>query len=293
MSKQPARSRIGPTEAAAGGSEWGRRRLLVILTAATVVAVLLVTGLIRATYLAVTGVGDDTRAEDLIFTVVNDPTTGDVARGAAHRDEVAAAPMLTVNDQAMFPAEAVRDAPAGIEIPIGEAPGPALIQSGFPNTPEGAVGQLAQIDMAVLQAMSLPTAHEVYRSWALPGGIGAERWWITQSVAAFLTSTSMGEVMDAGTWVEAEPAAALIKGVDGPDWVVACVLFKVTATYRQEAQIAFGHCERMQWVGGRWMIAPGLPPAPAPSTWPGTDLANQAGWRPWIAAHPAQSGTER
>ncbi|WP_101600631.1 hypothetical protein [Brevibacterium sp. Mu109] len=256
-------------------------------------AVLLVVGLVRATYLAVTGVGDDTPAEDLTFTVVTDPATGDVVRGAAYRDEVAAAPMLTVNDQAMFPAQVAREEPAGFEIPIGEAPGPAQIQSGFPHTPEGAVGQLAQIDLAVLQAMSLPTAHEVYQSWALPGGIGADRWWITQSVAAFLSSTSMGEVMDAGTWVEAEPAAALIKGVDGPDWVVACVLFKVTATYRQEAQIAFGHCERMQWVGGRWMIAPGLPPAPAPSTWPGTDLANQAGWRPWISTHPAKSGTGR
>lgn len=293
MAKQLGRSRSGSTEAAAGSPEWGRRRLLVILTAATVVAVLLVVGLIRATYLAVTGVGDDTPADELTFTVVTEPTVSDVVRGAAYRDEVAAAPMLVVNDQAMFPAQAAYDAPAGIEVPIGEAPGPAQIQSGFPHTPEGAVGQLAQIDLAVLQAMSLPTAHEVYRAWALPGGIGPDQWWITQSVAAFLTSTSMGEVMDAGTWVEAEPASALIKGVDGRDWVVACVLFKVTATYRQEAQIGFGHCERMQWVGGRWMIAPGLPPAPAPSTWPGTDLANQAGWRPWITAHPAQSGTER
>lgn len=293
MAKQLARSGSGSTEVAGGNSDWGRRRLLVILTAATVVAVLLVVGLIRATYLAVTGVDDDTSADEPTFTVVTEPTVSDVVRGDAYRDEVAAAPMLVANDQAMLPAQAAQNAPAGIEIPIGEAPGPAQIQSGFPHTPEGAVGQLAQIDLAVLQAMSLPTAHEVYQSWALPGGIGPDRWWITQSVAAFLSSTSMGEVMDAGTWVEAEPAAALIKGVDGPDWVVACVLFKVTATYRQEAQIAFGHCERMQWVGGRWMIAPGLPPAPAPSTWPGTDLANQAGWRPWISTHPAKSGTGR
>lgn len=155
--------------------------------------------------------------------------------------------------------------------------------TGFPRTPQGAIGQLAQIDLAVLQMMSLPTAREVYRAWALPGGIGPDRWWITQSVHAFLTSTSMGEVLDPSAGVEIEPAAAMVKGTDGPDWTVVCVLLKVTATYRQEGQVAFGHCERMQWAGGHWMIAPGHPPAPAPSTWPGTGLAIQAGWRTWRA----------
>ncbi|NHA01215.1 hypothetical protein G5V59_18825 [Nocardioides sp. W3-2-3] len=72
-----------------------------------------------------------------------------------------------------------------------------------------------------------------------------------------------------------------MKGTDGPDWTTVCVLMKVTASYKQEAQIAFAHCERMQWVGGRWMVAPGAPPAPAPATWPGTQLAHEAGWRTW------------
>ena len=153
--------------------------------------------------------------------------------------------------------------------------------TGFPHTPEGAIGQLAQIDTAVLQSMSLQTAHEVYNTWALPGGVSAEDWWITASVRAFLTSTDMGEVKDPSASVTLEPAAALVKGTDGPDWAVVCVLMKVTATYKQEAEIAFAHCERMQWVGGRWMVAPGAPPAPAPATWPGTALALEAGWRTW------------
>ena len=46
--------------------------------------------------------------------------------------------------------------------------------TGFPHTPEGAIGQLAQIDLAVLQSMSLSTAEEVYNAWALPGGVRAE-----------------------------------------------------------------------------------------------------------------------
>lgn len=266
--------------------EWGRRRLLVILVAAIAVAALLVSGLIRATYLAIGGFDGNETTDVPVGIQVGDPEDKQAARGSGHRDEIAEAPMLAVGQAAMFPAESARDTMTGIEIPAGRAPGPAQIQTGFPRTPEGAVGQLAHIDVAVLQAMSLPTAREAYRTWALPGGIGAEGWWIAQSVAAFLSSTSMGEVLDPGSWVEVEPAAALIKGTDGPDWVTVCVLLKVTATYRQEAQVAFGHCERMQWAGGRWMIAPGLPPAPAPSTWPGTEAANRAGWRPWITPGP-------
>ena len=47
-------------------------------------------------------------------------------------------------------------------------------RTGFPRTPAGALAQLAQIDTAVVQAMSLPVAREVYQAWALPGGVGAE-----------------------------------------------------------------------------------------------------------------------
>lgn len=286
MASQKVASGTTSNNTGSTGPEWGRRRLLVILVVAIAVAVLLAGGLIRATHLAVTGFGGQETSGGGVAMGVGEIEAGQIARGARYRDEIAAAPMLNVSGAAMFPAETVSDALPGIEIPAGQAPGPAKIQSGFPRSPEGAIGQLAQIDVAVLQAMSLPTSREVYWSWALPGGIGAERWWITQSVAAFLSSTAMGEVLDSGSWVEVELAAALIKGVDGPDWVTVCVLLKVTATYRQEAQVAVGHCERMQWAGGRWMIAPGLPPAPAPSTWPGTQAANQAGWRPWITADP-------
>ena len=31
------------------------------------------------------------------------------------------------------------------------------------------------------------------------------------------------------------------------------------------------------------MIAPGAQPAPAPSTWPGTQAALDAGWGTWVA----------
>lgn len=272
--------RRAATKKAEATNEWSRRRLLGILVAAVVVAALLLGGLIYGSYLALAGIGDDANAAPEVATGEREHST--VAQGAAHRDEIAAEPMLTVPESAAFPAETISTKPPVIKIPAGTGVnGPAFVMTGFPHTPEGAIGQLAQIDLAVLQSMSLTTATEVYNAWALPGGVRAEEWWITASVRAFLTSTGMGEVKDPSSSVSLEPAAALVKGTDGPDWTTVCVLMKVTASYKQEGQIAFAHCERMQWVGGRWMVAPGAPPAPAPATWPGTQLAHEAGWSTW------------
>lgn len=261
-------------------SEWSRQRLLAILAAAVVVAALLVSGLGYAVYLAIGGIDEKGSATTNVATGETDRSS--VAQGAAHRDEIAADPMLTVPESAAVPGDTTSVKAPVIEVPAGTGvTGPGFIMTGFPHTPEGAIGQLAQIDIAVLQSMSLVTSEEVYNAWALPGGVRAQDWWITASVSAFLTSAGMGEVKDPSSSVALEPAAALVKGTDGPDWTTACVLMKVTASYKQEAQIAFAHCERMQWVGGRWMIAPGAPPAPAPATWPGTQLAHEAGWRTW------------
>ena len=61
---------------------------------------------------------------------------------------------------------------------------------------------------------------------------------------------------------------------------VACVLLDVRAALKNEARMGYGTCERMQWSGDRWLIGPGVPPAQAPSTWPGSDASVQAGWLP-------------
>ena len=94
----------------------------------------------------------------------------------------------------------------------------------------------------------------------------------------------MGQEKDLSASVVAVPAAGQVKGIDGPDWLVACVLLEIRATITVEARMGYGYCERMQWQHGRWMIAPGTPPATAPSTWPGSELSIKAGWRSWIDA---------
>ena len=282
----------------AGTTLWSRPRLIGILASAVTVAVLMIGGLGYSVWHLLGDTSDshgssgDTHSADAADIATGQtrvhPGLGEPAQGYEHRDEVAAAPMLEVPADAATPDQ---DGDQGtgpmvgeIDIPTGTDPGPANVLTGFPHTPEGAVGQLAQIDVAVLQAMSLPGTAQVHQAWALPGGADASDWRLTGSVAAFLDAAGMSEVKDPTATVTVTPAGGLIKGTDGPDWVVACVLTRVTAIYQQQAQSSFGHCERMQWAGGRWLIAPGTPPSPAPSTWPGTELATEAGWRTWHSA---------
>lgn len=129
--------------------------------------------------------------------------------------------------------------------------------------------------------MSIQQANTVHAAWALPGAPGVAQWPLTQNVQSFLGSAHMGATIDPTSTVVVTPVGAQVKGTDGPDWVLACVLVKVHATITNDAQMGYGYCERMQWHGGRWMIAPGPTPAPAPSTWPGSNLSNNAGWRTW------------
>ncbi|MGJ7442910.1 hypothetical protein [Aquipuribacter sp. MA13-6] len=120
---------------------------------------------------------------------------------------------------------------------------------------------------------------------------GVAGWEIARHVQSFLGAAQMGPEKDVTTTVTATPAAGLVKGSDGPDWVLACVLLEVRAVITTEARIGFGHCERMQWHDGRWLIAPGTPPARAPSTWPGTQQSLDAGWRTWVDTDPTLDET--
>ncbi|SMO56513.1 hypothetical protein [Propioniciclava tarda] len=197
------------------------------------------------------------------------------------RDRIAAAPMLAVADSAGRTPNRAFELPAPVALPVGTRTGAVGVRTGFDRTPLGAVAQLAAIDTHVLSDMSLPGAVETYNAWALPGGVGAGGWSQTANVKSFLTSArQQGEVKDATTFVSVAPAAYQVKGVDGDAWVVACVLFDITARITDVARMGYGTCERMQWTPDGWRIAPGTPPAPAPSTWPGSELSVKAGWLP-------------
>ncbi|HEX7536472.1 MAG TPA: hypothetical protein VF391_05645 [Dermatophilaceae bacterium] len=265
---------------------WDRRRLLVILVSAGLTAALLAVGLGYAMYSAVTSTVTAAATGNAAGPAVGAIPLDTPVRGQAHRDTVSAATMLRVSpDDSRQGTPAAAPLPT-ITIPPATQAGPVQVSTGFPHTSEGAVGQLAAIETAVLQAMSIAQATEVYGAWAMPGGVGAPQWELTGAVQAFLGSRSGGQAKAITTVITATPAAGLVKGADGDDWVLACVLLDVRAVVATEARIGYGHCERMQWAAGRWLIGPGPAPARAPSTWPGTDLARQAGWRTWTPAGP-------
>ena len=247
-----------------------------ILAAVALMILLLIFGLIMVAHHAATQVW---RAD-----ARGDPAMTDRQHhsGPVSRDAIAAEPMLEVQPVDSRPTSLAAIAGPVIEIPPSTDVGPAGVPTGFPHTAEGAIGQLAAIEVTVLQGMSIPHTNDVYRRWTLPGGVGVERWQMTANVQAFLAAARMGQEKDLSASVVAVPAAGQVKRVDGPGWLVACVLLEIRATITVEARMGYGYCERMQWQNGRWMIAPGTPPTKAPSTWPGSELSIKAGWRSWI-----------
>lgn len=256
---------------------WDRRRLLISLAGIVLAAAALVAGLVYAVY--------STVASATTASQVSSLAAGEAPDGGRPltRDEIAAEPMLRVDPADARPTAPAAAVPSVFLVPPPAArTGPAGVPAGFPRTSEGAVAQLAAIETTVLQGMSIPLTNDVYQAWALPGGVGVAGWELTKDVQAFLGAARMGQTMDSAASVVAVPAAGQVKGVDGPGWVVACVLLDVRATITVESRMGYGHCEAMQWHSTRWMVAPGSPAARAPSTWPGSQLSVRAGWRTWV-----------
>ncbi|MCE0485479.1 hypothetical protein [Ornithinimicrobium sediminis] len=273
---------------------WGRGRLLAILAGAIGAGLVLLAGLGLFIWEALADDPTDTLAradssntvaeQEPVELVLDESTLAEA--GPARREQIADADMPGVEDRRAF-----REGPVAttivepLEVPPAASTGPVGVPTGYPRTPQGAVAQLAAIDVAVIQGMSVPATHEIYRSWSTGEGEPAA-WVMTRNVTDFLTAANQsGQHKESGLVVTATPAAGQVKGTDGDDWVVACVLLELNARLVEEARVAYGHCEAMTWAGERWLIDTTHGVAPAPSTWPGTDLAARAGWRPWASDH--------
>lgn len=266
---------------------WSAPRLLVLFGGLLAVVMALVAGLGYLIYTSLTG-PNPTAAVTASRPSIAQMDSGR-ALGMEQRNAIAAAPMQAVDPNAMFPSAPAVTPGRALIVPTSTQTGADDITTGFPHTPAGSLAQLAAILHQVLTQMSLPDTAQIYDDWALPGGVGEQAWDATAAVASFLTSVKGTSVLPVGVSVGAVPAAGIIKGTDGPDWTLACVLIQFTATANQTASVGLAFCDRMQWVpdphipaaGGRWEIAPGAAPAPAPSVWPGTTLAQQVGWLAW------------
>jgi hypothetical protein len=268
---------LAPKRPRTPSEPWGRNRLLLMLAAATIAAGLLAVGLGMAIWAAL-----GTSGQRSVLSQSDRPAPEHVSV----RDRIAAAPMVSLDPEAAFSPDPVTTPTSELRVPIAQIDlGPADVPTGFPHTAEGAVGQLAAIEKVVLESMSLPATRDIHSAWVQPGGPSAEEWELTRNVQSFLAAARQGGVeKDLTTLVSATPAAGLVKGSDGPDWTVVCVLMDVQAVIRTDSRMGYGFCSRMAWNAyeQRWLVAPGVPPAAAPSAWPGSRAAAEAGWQTWI-----------
>ncbi|GAC1378603.1 MAG: hypothetical protein NVSMB48_00350 [Marmoricola sp.] len=276
---------MGRTHTTSAPAPWSRQRLLAALAALTAT---LAVALGVAGYYSLRVIVAGGRAA----------TVSTTDHGVARRDAIAADPMLSVDPDAMYPATPAAQVAPRFPIPASHGVGPDSVPTGFPDTPAGAVAQLGAIGTAVFATMSMQVVTAIYRDWAIPGGFGASRWPLTDDVQQFLSGAQATTSMPPGVTIAAVPSGAIVKGTDGPHWVLACVLWQISETGGQPVELGYGYCERMQWIplpttvgGGRWEIAPGTPAAPAPNTWPGTVIAAQAGWKMWVAPVGAAGGS--
>ena len=271
-----------PADGDAGG-EWSRQGLLAAFALVAVLAVAAVAGAGMWVWFRFSPHAGPA-SESVHGSLAAAPPVAGAADTAAtatraRRDAAAAAPMTAAAPGQAEPAVlSVRD-PGAIDLPSSTISGPAGIPSGFPQTPQGALAQLVAIDTDVLNTATLDRARVVIGAWALPGGPTGQSWSAVKALASFHSAAGLSGGANPGLSVRATPMMGLVKASDGPDWSLVCVDFEVDATLAKTARVAAADCQRMAWDGSRWLIGPGTEPAPAPSIWPGTDAAIDAGYR--------------
>lgn len=248
MSRQTRRHDQADTE------EWTRRKLLALVGLIAAAGVLLTGGLVWSVW--------PTRARE---SVRSSPAFVDPAESA----------WPTLGLEAARPGPLTVEPFEHITLPPSTSVGPVGVKTGFPQTGEGAIAQLAAIDQAALQSVSLGTAQRIIIAWAMPGGPTSQTWSGTKAIAGMLEGA--GETPPEDIVVSAEPVMAQVRD-RAMGYVEACVDFVVTVTIHQTARIAVADCQRMAWQEGRWMIGPGPEPPQPPSVWPGTLRAHQVGF---------------
>jgi hypothetical protein len=259
-----------------------REKMLALLVAAALAGLLLLVGLGWAIYYSIhpwSGATSKPRAgvQSDHAGAAGPRSPGDLVQ--ARRDDLAARPMRAGSPTDAQPSVLSTQDPGSIVLPASTTVGPVDVPAGFGHTPAGALAQLAAIDKAALDSASLGGVRAVINAWAAPGGPTAATWSGVKAMADFLTAAGLSAGKAPNLALTATPIMGLVKGVDGGDWVVACVDFEVDATLARTARVAVADCQRMAWQDNRWVIGPGAEPSPAPSIWPGTDAAIDAGYK--------------
>ena len=258
---------------------WGRAKVLALLVAGALAGLLLLVGLGLALFYAVDPPARAAEVGSGSPALATTRPGGPGSARRAHRDTLAADPMPAAPAGAAQPSVLSTRDPGFILLPRATIVGPAGVPAGFAHTPAGALAQLAGIDTTALDSASLGVARAVIDHWAGAGGPSGATWSGVRVLADFLSAAGLSSGKAPGLALSATPLMGLVKASDGGDWVVVCVDFEVDASLARTARVAVADCARMAWAGDRWVIGPGAEPAPAPSIWPGTQAAIDAGYK--------------
>jgi hypothetical protein len=214
---------------------------------------------------------------------------------ARARDALAARPMPDTGTGNAYgrPELSTRDPGAPIILPPARSTGPWGVQTGYPQTPDGAIAQLGALDVAMLRSASPAGVRAVIREWVAPGGPTASSWSWVKGMTSLLESIGVEADGTARLNIDATPTMGLIKGTVGDDFVVACVDLTIDITFGGTSRTVAVDCQRMLWDGQHWEIGPGPEPAPAPSVWPYTDAAIDAGYKDLLPAPTSSHGEDR
>lgn len=211
------------------------------------------------------------------------PSSAGVVGAAAEEQELATRPMLRLPAHAAQP-QAMTTASAGAAIAV---PAPSItagrwIPGGFPDTVEGALGQLTALNTTALAAADPQVYATGYREVSEqgapdPGSTGLASLLRSMRSGAGLPDT--GSV--AGLTASFQITHGQIKGTaTGGRFVVACVLGQFSVGVNgQVTSAGVGDCQAMRWNGTEWRIASGALAAAAPCAWPGSADAGKAGYR--------------
>jgi hypothetical protein len=269
----------------AGGppQPWGTGRLAALLVAAVAAVAALAVGAGLAVYFAVSGGGAGPGSSPASPAALpGGPAPASAAPSGYDQkaaDELAAAPMRSVPLEASQPGPISTRVADTLQVPRPTMSGPAGVATGYPQTPEGALGQLASIGKTAMQTASIAGVRSVIEAWAAPGGPDPGTWSGTQAMAGLLSSAGLSGDGNAQMTLSVTPVMGLIKGSVGDTFVVPCVLYEFAMTVNATARVGVADCQRMVWADGRWMVAPGSEPSLPPSVWPGTGLAIEVGYR--------------
>lgn len=196
---------------------------------------------------------------------------------------------LATRPMTWLPAEAAQPHPqsartAGppIVLPSASQRAGRWIPDGFPPTAEGALAQLVALNQAGMSGGDPEIYDRAYAQLALPGAPPVADAGLHVLLREFRKAAGIaaGEMTD-GLTVRYEVTHGLIKGTaDSGRYVVACTLGQFSVDDQgQGTSVGVGDCQALRWTGSTWRISPGPRAAYAPSAWPGTSEAVDAGYR--------------